>query len=245
MSSNGVARDFCPPAIDRVDPGRPTGTGPRPVIVEDIVPIIVEPAAAKTPATGTATYRFEERQPGDQGRAQLEAFVAQRFAEVHGAQVCSFLPNLLAMRDPHGALRCALGYRSAGGAALYLEQYLDLPVEQAITEALARRGDAPAGAVERSAVVEVGNLAGRGCRAALHMVARLPRYLMSHGYRWVTFTATERVRAVLASFDAPLLDLGPARPDRLRDAAAGWGSYYKCEPRVMAGWLPHGLRFQR
>lgn len=206
--------------------------------------IIVEPAANTPAARAPATYRFEERQPGDTGRALLEAFVAQRFAEVHGARISSFLPHLLAMRDRQGALRCALGYRSAAAEPLYLEQYLDLPVEQAIAAALARRGDA-AVAVDRSAVVEVGNLAGRGCRAALHMVARLPRYLMSQGYRWVTFTATDRVRRVLASFDAPLLDLGPARPDRLRDAAADWGSYYRCAPRVMAGWLPYGLRFQR
>ncbi|MEZ5458515.1 MAG: thermostable hemolysin [Steroidobacteraceae bacterium] len=209
------------------------------------MPIIVEPATDAAPVQRPAAYRFEAHQPGDSGRGPLEAFVAQRFAEVHGAQVGSFLPNLLAMRDPQGALRCALGYRGAGAEALYLEQYLDLPVEQAISAALARRGDAAVGSVERGSIVEVGNLAGRGCRAALHMVARLPRFLMSHGYRWVTFTATERVRAVLASFEAPLLDLGPAHPDRLRDGSAEWGSYYRCAPRVMAGWLPHGLRFQR
>lgn len=207
--------------------------------------VIVEPAADPTPAPAHSRYGFEEQTAGAPGRAQLEAFVAQRFAEVHGAQVCSFLPHLLAMRDPKGAVRCALGYRGADSQPLYLEQYLDVPVEQAISAALARRGDSGVSAVERSAVVEVGNLAGRGCRAALHMVARLPRYLMSHGYRWVTFTATERVRTVLGAFDAPLLDLGPARPDRLVGGSADWGTYYRCAPRVMAGWLPHGLRFQR
>jgi hypothetical protein len=245
LSSNCVAKDFLPAAIDRPGPGRPTGTEPRPVTAEDIVPIIVEPAADPTPARRRADYRFEAHAPGDSGRAPLEAFVAQRFAEVHGARIHSFLPNLLAIRDPQGALRCALGYRSACAEALFLEQYLDLPIEQAIASALARRGDAAVGAVERGSIVEVGNLAGRGCRAAFHMVARLPRYLMSLGYRWVTFTATERVRAVLASFDAPLLDLGPALPDRVLNGSADWGSYYRCAPRVMAGWLPHGLRFQR
>jgi hypothetical protein len=205
---------------------------------------IVESSSVAPRAPARPGYRIEERRPGDAGREQFEAFVAHRFADVHGARVRSFMPALLGMHDAQGALRCALGYRDAGTAGLYLEQYLDVPVEQAITQALIAAGQ-PAPTIDRALVVEVGNLAGRGCRAALHMVARLPRYLLSRGYQWVTFTATSRVRTVLDSFDAPLLDLGPADAARLRSAGDDWGGYYRCEPRVMAGWLPHGLRFQR
>jgi Thermostable hemolysin len=210
---------------------------------EDSVHTIVE-SSSVSPASARAGYRIEERRPGDAGREQLEAFVAYRFADVHGARVRSFMPALLGMHDGQGALRCALGYRDAETASLYLEQYLDIPVERAIANALIATGQ-HAPRIDRTSVVEVGNLAGRGCRAALHMVARLPGYLIARGYQWVTFTATSRVRTVLESFNAPLLDLGPADPARLCGDAGDWGGYYHCEPRVMAGFLPHGLRFQR
>jgi len=204
----------------------------------------VESSSATPARPARAGYRMEELRTGDAGREQLEAFVACRFADVHKARVHSFMPALLGMHDAQGALRCALGYRDASANTLYLEQYLDVPVERAIADALMASGE-PASRIERGSVVEVGNLAGRGCRAALHMVARLPRYLIARGYQWVTFTATSRVRSVLDSFDAPLIDLGPADPARLRGDTDEWGEYYRCAPRVMAGFLPHGLQFSR
>lgn len=193
--------------------------------------------------TAHRTYRIEETRVGDPGRDGIERFVAERFAAVHGARVGRFMPALLGLQDWRGTLRCALGYRPAAGEALFLEQYLDQPIELAIRDAC--RGDAVPAPVERQRIVEVGHLAGRGCRAALHLVAQLPRFLVARGYDWITFTATLRVREVLATFDAPLLDLGPADPARLRLRDDDWGRYYDTQPRVMAGWLPHGLRFDR
>ncbi len=201
--------------------------------------------AAGTPVAHR-TYRIEETRVGDPGRERLERFVAERFAAVHGARVSRFMPTLLGLEDWRGTLRCALGYRPAAGDALFLEQYLDRPIELAIREAC-REGPHDRimpPPIDRQRIVEVGHLAGRGCRAALHLVAQLPRFLVDRGYDWITFTATARVREVLATFDAPLLDLGPADPARLR-VRDDWGRYYDAQPRVMAGWLPHGLCFDR
>jgi len=184
--------------------------------------------------------RLTERAAGEVGRETLERFVAAAFERAHGARVQHFMPSLLGLEDWSGTLRCALGYRSAGAGRLFLEQYLERPIESAIAERVAGSG---AGApIDRSTIVEVGNLAGRGCRAAMYLVGQLPRFLMQRGYSWVTFTATERVRDLLTTFDAPLLDLGPADPARLADGADDWGAYYRTRPRVMAGWLPHGLK---
>lgn len=182
-------------------------------------------------------FRLTERTAGEPGRAALERFVADTFARAHDARVQSFMPSLLGLEDGAGRLRCALGYRGAGSEGLFLEQYLDVPVEAAIAAATGA-----ASPVDRGSIVEVGNLAGRGCRAAMFLVAQLPRLLMRRGFTWVTFTATGRVRELLSAFDAPLVDLGPADPSRLGAAAEDWGRYYGTDPRVMAGWLPHGLQ---
>jgi hypothetical protein len=196
------------------------------------------------PPTSRRPYELHERTVGQPGRAAVEGFIADRFSSVHRARVCSFMPSLVGLTDRAGALRCALGYRPAADDALFLEQYLDSPIEQAIRAAAASAGLA-SGSIDRQRIVEVGNLAGRGCRMALYLVAQLPRFLLERGYSWIAFTATDRVRAILQTFDAPLIDLGPADPARLRRRGDDWGDYYQSQPRVMAGWLPHGLRGAR
>lgn len=185
--------------------------------------------------------RLRERRAGESGRAELEQLVAGAFERSHGATVRSFMPTLVGLEDRSGALRgAALGYRGAAGGPLFLEQYLDQPIEQAIA---VRVSDGRA--VERADIVEVGNLAGRGCRSAMYLVAQLPRFLVGKGYRWLTFTGTSRVRDILEGLGAPLLDLGAADPARLTGGSDEWGRYYESAPRVMAGWLPDGLKFAR
>ena len=97
-------------------------------------------------------------------RAELEAFVRAAFGRKHAAQVHSFMPTLLGFRDAVGQLKGVIGLRAAADERLFLEQYLDVPVEQAIAAAVGRE-------IPRWQVVEVGNLAGTNCRAAGRMVA--------------------------------------------------------------------------
>ncbi len=125
--------------------------------------------------------------------------------------------------------------RGADGRALYLEQYLDQPVEAAIAAATGH-------SVERSHVVEVGNLAGANCRTAVRMVALLPGQLMAGGYRWIVFTATSAVREILLGFGAPLVELARAEGARIATGADDWGRYYESDPRVFAGFLPDSRR---
>jgi hypothetical protein len=171
----------------------------------------------------------------DPQRAELEAYVREAFARKHSADVQSFMPTLLAFRDASASLYGVVGLRDARTSSLYLERYLDAPVEQALCAA----ADQP---VRRGQIVEVGNLAGRNCRAAMRMVAQLPAYLLAQDYRWIVFTATRTVREVLLGFGAPLVEL--ARADRARVAGArdDWGTYYETDPRVFAGYLPESRR---
>lgn len=188
-----------------------------------------------------AQLRLRERREGEPGRAELEELVTTAFERSHGARVRSFMPVLVGLEDRSGALRgAALGYRGAASGPLFLEQYLDRPIEQAIAE---RAGEGHP--VQRGSIVEVGNLAGRGCRSAMCLVAQLPRFLIGKGYSWLTFTGTSRVREILEGFGAPLLDLGAADPARLSRGADEWGRYYDAAPRVMAGWLRDGLKLSR
>jgi len=174
-------------------------------------------------------------------RSELESFVQTAFMRRHGAQVSSFMPTLLGLRDGAGRVTCVTGYRAAAGSGLYLEHYLDRPVEAELAARIGR-------SVERSAVVEVGNLAGSSCRSAIRMVTLLPRHLLGLGHEWIVFTATSAVYAILQSIGAPLVELAVADGARVQDTPDDWGAYYQTDPRVFAGRLADGLSlktFQR
>lgn len=183
------------------------------------------------------TLRLAAVGPDAGDRAELEAYVGDAFVRKHEARVKSFMPTLLSFRDPNGALRGVVGLRGAGDSPLYLEQYLDQPIEAALARATGQ-------SVERRHVVEVGNLAGANCRTAVRMVALLPEHLLARHYRWIVFTATGAVREILLGFGAPLVELARADGARVTSGADQWGRYYETDPRVFAGFLPdsRGIR---
>ena len=55
-------------------------------------------------------------------RAQVEAFIRQRFAERYEARVRHFMPRLLGLEASDASLHGAVGYRSAGEFPLFLER---------------------------------------------------------------------------------------------------------------------------
>lgn len=182
-----------------------------------------------------APFALQQAPYGTPVRGELESFVANAFKDKHGAQLHSFMPDLLGLRNAAGELRAVAGYRAAHQERLFLEQYLDQPIEQLLEAKLARP-------VERTQIIEIGNLAGIGCRQARHLVSMLPRFLLDRGYSWATFTATSLVRDVLRSVGAELIELAVADGARVGAGNDAWGAYYGNDPRVMAGYLPDGLR---
>jgi hypothetical protein len=180
-------------------------------------------------------------------RQELERFIHATFAASHGAQVRSFLPTLVALQDA-GQIRSVAGFRSAAQESLFLERYLDRPIEEVLAARMrALRPDAIVSwqPIMRTEIVEVGNLAGAHCRAACRLVLALPQLLLARGYRWIVFTGTGTVRGLLNAYGTPLIELGPAHGACVNDMADGWGRYYEADPRVMAGYLPEGVGLQR
>ena len=175
-----------------------------------------------------ATYHREHPR-----RQRLERFVQRAFARHHGATVRTFMPTLMALEGRGGRVCGVVGFRKAAAEPLFLERYLDGPVELALA---AHVGET----IARSDIVEVGNLASLSCQAACHLVAALPRVLLADGNQWIVFTATAMVRGMLARFRAPVIELARATRDRLDDGDE-WGRYYDNDPRVVAGYLRHGI----
>jgi hypothetical protein len=168
-------------------------------------------------------------------RDSCEEFIAARFQRAYGARVAHFSPHLLGIRDALARWRAASGYTPADGRKLFLEQYLDNPIEVELARCRGRP-------VARESIVEVGNLAAVSPGSARALIPLLARHLHRLGYEWVVFTATRELRNSFQRLGLSPLGLAAADPARLADDGANWGSYYANDPIVMAGKISLGVR---
>jgi hypothetical protein len=160
-------------------------------------------------------------------RRAVESSIIRKFETRYGAHLTHFLPHLvrLAAADNLGAVA---GVGPARDNTLFLEQYLDKPVEQAIAAAFMTP-------VDRDQVVEIGNLAANMPGLAYSLFAILATAISDAGYKWVACTATPQVAAMLAKMNFSAEPLCDADPSKLTSGSADWGDYYASRPRVMAG----------
>lgn len=170
-------------------------------------------------------------------RRLVQQFIRRCFDEDYGAAIQHYARHLIALIDAENQVRAAMGYQDAGEESLFLEQYLDHPIEQVLTE----KTGAP---VQREQILEVGNLASRSSGWTRQLILSLAGYFHRQGYRWLVLTATPRV---LNSFHKlgvglELIPLAPADPQRLAGDPADWGSYYDESPLVLAGRIDRGLK---
>lgn len=196
---------------------------------------LTERPAAPQPARTRSAARFDILPAGDPARAAVEAFIAAIYALQYGAHVRTFAPTLVALRDGDDIVAAA-GYRSAR-TPLFLERYLDRPVDAAIAAAAGAR-------VERAAIAEVGHFSSARPGEGRQLMRRLGRHLAAGGYRWVVSTATQELRAIFARLGIRPIVLAPADPHALGGDAAHWGTYYEHAPMVLAGEiLPNLMQF--
>ena len=126
----------------------------------------------------------------------------------------------------------ALGYRRAGAEPLFLETYLDQPIEDVVGVALGRR-------VAREAIVEIGNFAADNALAMVELWGNAANDLGGASEVAVA-TLTAPLRRMFARIGLPVVELAPARPERLGQAAAAWGSYDAQDPVVCMGMIAEG-----
>jgi len=202
-----------------------------------------QPLNTNEPTTHACTSTERRVQPHDDDdcptvlgrthphRSSLERFIANRYALSYGARIEHFADHLVGVTDADGRWTAAVGFTPAASAPLFIEQYLDTPIEQAIAERLGVT-------VDRSQVVEVGNLAATVPGAARRLVIAMTRLLHRRGHTWVAFTSTTSLLNTFARLDVSTIQLAPADPSRLHAGADAWGTYYGTHPLVMAGSIP-------
>lgn len=165
--------------------------------------------------------------------AAVRDLVARRYAAEHGARACLDFPDyrvIAASSRP----RAALGVRRAAETRLFLEAYLDTPVEAAVSAAFGRP-------VPRAAIVELGDHASCHGSATLALWTRTAFQLSSEA-EIAAAVLTAPLRHMFERMGLPFRILAPADPARLRCGGAEWGRYYEHQPMVCAGEIEAGRR---
>lgn len=161
-------------------------------------------------------------------REQLETAIRQGFDAHFGACVEGFMPNLASF-ELQGK-KAIIGYRPASAEPLYLESYLDEPIDIL----LANITNEP---VSRSDIVEVGQLVVQDRRVVEPLFRALVPYLVGHGYEWICFTGTHKIRRLLTYTGFAGLTVAYASESAVSGSGDRWGSYYSNDPQVIIGKL--------
>lgn len=199
----------------------------------------LEPSDSVNPCyRAAARGQFRIARRNTPGFEALKTRVRHGFGSHFNACIGGFMPDLAAYHHASGASG-VIGIRGARHETLFLESYLDHPVEDVI----ALVSDAP---VHRRDVVEVGQFVIDHRAIVGDFFRDLVPLLRSLGYEWVCFTGTRRIRTLLASVGFAGFSVASARLERIANARDDWGTYYDHEPEVIAGKLsdPRGTWFR-
>ncbi|WP_247256527.1 thermostable hemolysin [Pseudomonas moorei] len=193
------------------------------------IPLPLQFGQAETPPMSLARAL-----PDDPQRECFETYIQQRFRKAHGADIRHFMPELFGMSNDAGELCAVAGVRLADDGELFLERYLDEPIDPLISAA----ADRP---VERTGIVEVGNLAASDTGSARMSIIAITYLLAMGGLEWVAFTGNIGLVNSFHRLGLKPVTLCAADPARLGDDRYSWGSYYESKPWVHVGNIRAGF----
>lgn len=168
---------------------------------------------------------------GSETATSVATFIQRRFQQAYQARPMLRIPNLLALTTRHGSLLAAVGVRNAATERLFLEDYIDDPVDHIIP-----RPPRPA----RYRIAEIAHLAGVEAGVSRFLFPALTVWLHERNYEWIAFTGTDHLRNSFQRLGISIVDIAAADPGRLPDRGAGWGRYYDSHPRVMVANVAEG-----
>jgi hypothetical protein len=128
----------------------------------------------------------------------------------------------------HSPILACTGYQPAADGALFLEQYLDEPVEdclQRLTHVT----------VSREQIVEIGGFAVTNKRHALPFMLQLAPTLVELGFKTVICTVTRPMQRCLRKLGIVSTRVADADPARVDVSNNAWGTYYDLKPVLLAG----------
>jgi hypothetical protein len=157
--------------------------------------------------------------------AEVQAHIQKIYRDVYGAEIQSFAPLLVASSNSQGDIMCAAGIRTSTDG-FFSDAYLKEDLSSTI---LMRTGQV----VDASEIMEVVSLASATPFPVLSMLDAMIQRGRAQNMSLGIFTATAKLRRLLARAKLPYTALCPANPARIA-SPDHWGSYYDADPWVCA-----------
>lgn len=165
---------------------------------------------------------------GSPERKDVEQFIHDVFADSYHANVQHFMPQLISLRDENQQLVAAFGMRKADQEPLFLERYLDEPIEVVISSRFNR-------VITRHEITEIGNLAVANPRNAGVLIAHVIKHSLDVKVAWCVATAHHTLQNGLIKGGRDVYALQSANKARLTAIEqATWGRYYDQLSQVVA-----------
>lgn len=163
----------------------------------------------------------------------VRQYVYRRYKRAFNAQLDEFMPVFLTLFETEKIVSVC-GIRAANSDELFLEQYLDESAEVLVRKALGAH-------VERSQLIEFGQLASFSMgfsKAHFHLMAQM---LIEKGYHYCIFTATQPLMALMKRMGLSLNIVHAADDSRVINSSR-WGTYYQYQPQIVVGRLQDGIQ---
>lgn len=166
-------------------------------------------------------------------RRDAELLIEMVYQTAFNAHLGEHFPVLLGVADARGALVAAAGCRLAARDTLFLEAYLDQPIEALLTH---RSGEI----VRRNEIGEIGSLATLTPGFIVPLFGALADHLHQAGVTYAVATATKRLRRAFDALGFCDGELAKADRSRVANSATEWGAYYAHAPAVVYGRVAEG-----
>jgi hypothetical protein len=160
--------------------------------------------------------------------------IEETYQSAFSVRIETHYPRLVGVFNSEGALNAAAGWRSAHEDALFIEHYLDEPIELILARRLKK-------AIARREVAEIGSFATRGAGGAAQLCGALALRMHEEGVRYAVATATRRLRRAFHAFGFGAHELAPAHQARMPDCGRGWDGYFAHDPALVWGCVENGL----
>jgi hypothetical protein len=160
-------------------------------------------------------------------RAELERFMRDAFRRAYGAEIKRFKPCLMSLRGHDDKLIAACGLHSAMAGSLFLECYLDQPIEALLSSHTGYP-------LKRSDIVEIGDFSVAESGMARYLITAINDQLHFTSKQWAVFTAAPALRDEYIKLGMNPEILADADINRLPpEDRTAWGNYFEQKQQVM------------
>ena len=94
---------------------------------------------------------------------------------------------------------------------------------------------------DRKLMVEIGGFAAVNRAVALPLMRHAADSLQQLGFTTAVCTANRPIRSCLRKLGIEFAEIGVANPELVGESRTSWGSYYKSDPKVIAGDIATGI----